>query len=253
MLSWSSKRKFSITLAVVFALAVIFFVFGFLFLYKSPNCNDGKQNQDEKGVDCGGVCKNLCDFQYLKPVILWSRFSKISSGFYNALTYVKNPNPNASMKSAKYVFRFYDKDGLVSEKYGMTNISPNRITTIFEGTINTGERTPERMTFEFISSPVWNFEKEGVNYLKITEENVTKTQTFQKLTAKVENITTKTLYNTEFVAIFYDEMNNVRTFSKTKLDKLAGNSFGEIVFTWPEIFDFVPAKIEIVPKILEIE
>ncbi|MBU6431623.1 hypothetical protein KGQ29_04640, partial [Patescibacteria group bacterium] len=77
MSSWSQKRKsiyFLIFAAFLFSFIILpaYFIF-----YKAPTCFDGKQNGDEKGVDCGGSCVNLCRSQYLEPNIIWSRVIEV--------------------------------------------------------------------------------------------------------------------------------------------------------------------------------
>jgi hypothetical protein len=60
MISWSKKRQtFYIVTAMVFFILVVGLPV-FFATYKPPSCSDGKQNQNEKGVDCGGPCSVLC-------------------------------------------------------------------------------------------------------------------------------------------------------------------------------------------------
>jgi len=56
--------------------------------------------------------------------------------------------------------------------------------------------------------------------------------------------------NIESVAILYDENNNAVAFSKTKIDSIAKNSTADIVFTWPEKFEFKIVRIDIVSKVI---
>src|SRR3989338_6228133 len=113
MSSWSQRRK------SVYFLIFAGFLFGFVILpayflfYKPPTCFDGKQNSDEKGVDCGGGCATLCRSQYLDPNIIWTRVIKVKSGLYNVLAYIENPNIDAGADSISYVFRIKDNDGVL--------------------------------------------------------------------------------------------------------------------------------------------
>ena len=88
-----------------------------LIFYDKPTCFDGKQNQDESGVDCGGVCEKVCSFQAVKPNIIWSRSFKVSEGIYNAIAYIENPNIRAEAFAVPYVFKIFDERNiLISEK-----------------------------------------------------------------------------------------------------------------------------------------
>ena len=53
---------------VVVLAGIIFSIFWSVF-YRAPTCNDRVQNGDEKGIDCGGSCKNLCTSDALTPVV----------------------------------------------------------------------------------------------------------------------------------------------------------------------------------------
>ena len=57
-ISWAVKKQltyFSVFLIIIIGVAV-----GFYLNITVPSCTDKKQNQDEKGVDCGGQCSKEC-------------------------------------------------------------------------------------------------------------------------------------------------------------------------------------------------
>ena len=68
----------------------------FFYYYQPATCRDGKQNQEEDGVDCGGPCSLICDAQSATPIVSWVRFFKIQDGFYNVASFVENPNAKSS-------------------------------------------------------------------------------------------------------------------------------------------------------------
>ena len=39
----------------------------YAFVVRQPNCTDGRQNQGESGIDCGGPCTS-CELRQLKPI-----------------------------------------------------------------------------------------------------------------------------------------------------------------------------------------
>ena len=63
MISWSKKRQIIYLALVVGFFIFVTTVFLFFLLYETPTCFDGKQNQEEIGIDCGGPCVRLCVFQ----------------------------------------------------------------------------------------------------------------------------------------------------------------------------------------------
>lgn len=89
---WVAKRKLFYGIFSIVALVLVIGVPLFFVLYKTPTCFDGKQNQNEKGIDCGGVCTRLCSSDIANPIVLWQRSFVVTDGVYNAVAYVQNPN-----------------------------------------------------------------------------------------------------------------------------------------------------------------
>lgn len=252
MLSWGTKRRLIITLTI-FAIGVLFLVwYSVTTFYHAPTCSDGKKNGDEAGVDCGGVCTRLCLNQGLAPIVHWQRAFLVSRGRYNAVAYVENPNLRSGAKDAPYVFRLYDgKSILVAERSGSTVIPPHQVVAVFEANIYTGDRVPARVEFAFDkdSPPAWTLLPATVPELRISEQNITDTQTTPLLTARISNNSQQRVASFPVVALVYDENGNARAVSQTVADTLGQTSSVSVNFSWPSPFDFVPARIEIIPKI----
>ncbi|MBS3902907.1 MAG: FxLYD domain-containing protein [Anaplasmataceae bacterium] len=75
---------------------IIFFIIPFYnaFLKPTPSCFDKVQNQNEEGVDCGGVCSQICLPADLAPISLAER-PRIFTPFpgrLSILVALKNPN-----------------------------------------------------------------------------------------------------------------------------------------------------------------
>ena len=57
-ISWAAKKQLTYLL---FALVAVAGLIAAIWLnITAPSCTDGKQNQDEQGIDCGGVCAKEC-------------------------------------------------------------------------------------------------------------------------------------------------------------------------------------------------
>ena len=124
-MSWASKRK--LTYASVAILAVLFLVAvpAFLIFYKTPTCFDNKKNGGELGVDCGGKCSRLCQSAFLPPKISWgdAKIEKIAGGFYNASSYIINPNINGGAVDVPYKMSLYDAQGIfIVDRVGMVTL-----------------------------------------------------------------------------------------------------------------------------------
>lgn len=94
--------------------AVIFFFYS-TFIKPAPSCYDGVKNQNEEGVDCGGVCPTACGVaaaQALSAAGGVSIFST-SANHYTFLAEVQNHNSDLAAKSFDYTFDLYSPAGTV--------------------------------------------------------------------------------------------------------------------------------------------
>ena len=84
----------------------------FLFLKPAPTCFDNIQNQNETGVDCGGVCAISCEQKYAQPLVV-NFVKKIKDGGNKVilLAEVKNPNFDYASDDFVYSFNTYDISG----------------------------------------------------------------------------------------------------------------------------------------------
>ncbi len=248
---WAQKRKliYISILIVIFLLVVVLPLA--LNLYKAPTCFDGKQNQDEVGIDCGGSCSILCPVQYVPLNVVWSRFSKVSDGFYNVLAYVENPNLNAGAANLDYHFKLYDDRGvLLSERFGRTFAPASRVLAIFAADLSTGNFIPQRVNFSFTSDAVWVKQESRENNISISEIGLSREDIAPRLSARLTNKTIDKLKNIEAVAIIYNAAGNTISFSRTVLDSLNDKESKLINFNWPKPFFEPVARTEIVLKIL---
>ncbi|MEK9201502.1 MAG: vWA domain-containing protein [Patescibacteria group bacterium] len=238
MSSWAKKRKL-MYVAVVCSVIFLSVLIPFLIIYNdSPTCFDGKRNNNEQGVDCGGNCAILCTPDLIKPIVLWERVFRVLPGVYNTVAYIENPNISAHVRRAQYIFKLYDADNiLITEKIGTTFIPPKKTFGIFEGGIDTGERIPTRVTFEFTHDLVW--EKDAGDNPEVFVDNalLSKTDTKPRIDARLTNTSLRPVSNVEAVAIIFDTEGVAIGASRTFVDYLEKNEVMNIVFTWPEPFE----------------
>lgn len=250
-MSWSSRRR-TIYIGIIGLLLLLALVFlYYFFFYKEPTCFDGKQNQDEQGIDCGGVCVKVCGFQAIDPIVLWSRYFKVVDGVYNVVALIENPNSEVEALDVPYSFKIYDEDNiLINERRGVVDISSNNITPIFERNVTTGERFPVRNPiFDFTSEPVWTKITKEETYLSIKDKKLVEKEETSRLEALLENQGTKTVQNIEITAVLFNSEGNAIAVSQTMIDSIEKKSSEEIIFTWPELLLSKTSRIEIISVI----
>jgi hypothetical protein len=249
---WAAKRKL-VYGGIVIAIIVIFVgALLFSFFYKKSTCFDNVKNQNEKGVDCGGVCTKICSSDISAPIVMWQRVFFVTPGIYNAVAYIQNPNVLNRVDNIGYVFRLYDKDNImITEKTGRTFLPANRTFAVFEAGIQTGTRIPVRALFNFTESPVWV--QNSVDYKEpgVVVENVILTNDLvsPRIDASVHNVSLNTIKTLGVVAIIYDADDNAIAASRTIVENLSAQKSSPVTFTWPTPFPSQAVRKEIVLQI----
>jgi hypothetical protein len=135
------RRKQTI---IVLILAVFFgLILGFIYfkyLKADPTCSDGKKNQGETSVDCGGPCI-ACERLLIEPVkIEWVKAINTAGNVYDLVAKMENPNKNFGLSKMDYSFKLFDSDNnLLKEQKGSTFILPGQKKYLMEINIDAGK------------------------------------------------------------------------------------------------------------------
>lgn len=108
-ISENSKNKRIIIIAIyiiIFLLIISSIVYA---LKSKPSCFDGKLNQDEEHVDCGGVCQKECK-KIAEEAIEIEKTGFVASGLVNKYDiYGQIINPNTFFGSGEFSYHFIIK------------------------------------------------------------------------------------------------------------------------------------------------
>jgi hypothetical protein len=253
-MDWSTRHKVKIIGTIVSIILVITGIFVYVnFIKKDPTCTDGIMNQNEQGIDCGGVCQLVCSAN-IKPLIpLWTRPVKISGDVYSVVSYIENQNIGNGVKEVPYEIRLFDeKNILVSTPIiGKTFIGPNDRTAIYESAVKVGNRIPKTAFLKFLDTPKFLKIDNRYNVQNIVVENdeLSDLDTMPKLTATLKNTTLTTFVSIPVVVILYDANGNIVSTSQTFIDQLDPEESETVNFTWREPFSAVPTRREIIPRL----
>ncbi len=253
-MDWSTRKRLGCISVVVVIIAILvgYFVYEH-FIKHVPTCFDGIQNQNERGIDCGGICSLVCPMDARTVVTDWARVFHTAGSVYSMAAYVENQNPDAGVKQVNYEFRVYDDQNILAGDpvTGTTFIGPNDKTAIFESPVNTGNRVPKSVFFQFTETPL--FYKTDPKYqlpqLSTTNVVLTDESTAPKVSADVVNSTLYNYKNIPVVAILYDADNNAINASQTYISEIPQQTTQKVYFTWPASFDEKVTRIEIIPRL----
>jgi hypothetical protein len=248
-LLWSTKRRWMYGGGVVLVLALIVLGIFWNVFYSTPTCSDGVKNGDEKGIDCGGSCKNLCTSDALTPVVLWAKIFNVSGDVYNAVAYVENPNINSKNSKAVYQFRIYDENNkLITVRDGETTIPKGKKFAIFETGIVLSNAKPKSADLKFSSFAEWEKDTRKEPDLTLKYGNLVSTTTSPKLIGTISNNSLQDVSRVELVVFALDRNENVVGASRTFIDNLYKDTTQDFVFTWQKPFEKEATLINVVSR-----
>lgn len=254
MVSWSARKKLKYTGWFLLLAAVVVGTAVFFLVYDEPTCFDGKRNGDEAGIDCGGSCPTLCQFQSKDPVLIWDEAFEVRLGSWTAVAYLENPN-SAVASQVAYSFKLLDDKGiLVAERTGEVFIPEKKRFAVVETDIDVGNRRPVQEFFEITDSDIeWLTRLSSEPNLEIKDPQIEESRLAVKLEAVIENPNTFLVEDVEIVGILYDIDGNVLAASKSTLREIPASSESSVIFTWPRTFERPVARREILYKVTNLE
>jgi len=249
--AWAFRRRFLYLGALILFLSVFGFWSISSLIKDLPSCQDGRQNGDETGIDCGGSCERACLYEVDQISVLWTRTFEVVPGRYNALAYLENHNPTSAVRKIKYRFRFADADNLyIGKKEGTVFIPPSGRFAVFEPGINFGNSIPIYTTFEFLETPDWvQVPEEKMREVKVlvSGSELLEETTTPRLFATVKNNSLFIIPEVDVVAILYDAFGNAVSVSRTYIEELDRGESKRVSFTWPKPFSTEIVAREIIP------
>lgn len=242
-ISWAARRR-----AIVIIILAIFVSAGILFLhrtitYRAQTCTDGIKDQNETGIDCGGVCTYLCPSQIQQPVVQFVRAIPNGGGRTDIIAYVENPNSSSAVSNAPYTIDMYGQEGtVIATRSGLVTLAPHVITPIYIPGVAYG---PVKIVNAFLS-----FDTNKMHWFKRTTprqllpfSNIRVTQgTVPHINATITNPSTTIYRNLKVVISVFDSSNNIIAVSQTIVPELYGLGAAPLTFTWSSPFSKPPVR-----------
>lgn len=240
---WARRRQIIYVSSIIGIVLLLAAYPLYRLLYSPPTCFDGKQNQEEVGVDCGGPCNVLCGggAQTRALAVDWAKAFRVSDGVYDVAASVENPNASAGIESLSYTFSLYDSRGtLIAEKSGVVFVNPREKFLVFDSGVRTDGRAPASVEFAFEKEPVWI--KMEAKPLPITVKNkkLLNMETSPRLNATLFNDSIDNVFDADVIAVVYNTAGDPIAVSSTYEKMLAKRSSQDVFFTWPFPFPTKP-------------
>ena len=225
-------------------------------LWPRASCQDGRRNQGEFGIDCGGACLTVCASEALPPRALWARVLPIGAGAYDLAALAANPNSDLRATRLPYEIKFVDQsNSLINSVRGELSLWPEENFPIFVSDIRVGKRVPARAYLGFTGAPRWERSSSSSPVLAspatgfvITDDNFTGAPA-PILTARLTNNFLNPVSKIDVVVLLSDSEHNVFAASTTFIERLAPGETADISFTWPRPFLSPPSFTDFYPHV----
>lgn len=250
MLSWRVRRQIA-ALAVVLAIAGGFALLLVGRLLPEASCTDGRRNQGETDVDCGGPC-SACALKNPKALaIFWTRFGRAGENAYDVAALVENPNQTLSSDLVRYEFTLLDQYGVIGQKAGAAYLYPGERLTIVEPNIRTS-REAVRVEFS-VKGTAWKSMSVSLPPLAVERRE----HRVSAEGAKSQSIVEARIFNAgafhyrrmEVIFAVFDGAGNLIGANRVLSENLAPHERRTVVSVWPAAFTGEIARIEVTPRV----
>ncbi len=244
----SRKMRQCVVASVFFVLLLLTF-FGMyrVFFRVAPTCFDGKQNQNEQGIDCGGVCTVVCQETAVGENLQFKEVAFVQGGdkSYDVLGRVYNPNDVVGASTFHYVFELKDADGKVlTTRSGESFILPQETKSLIEIKLVTEEQ-PAVVTMK-ISDVVWEHfsgyrERPAINIYQKRYNQLSTGVGFGEAFGLVVNESQYDFRSIYVNVILRDVNGKPLAFNTTRQDTLKASDQRDFRLLWPNPF---PGTVE---------
>lgn len=154
--------RFAKRLLIIIIYLILFSAIGFLlYLAMRPaqTCFDGKKNQKENGIDCGGpcpACKEIPQVESLRIIEKAFVIGAPGGGKYDLMAKIENPNNDYGSPNFNYQFELKDSSGnIVGRKEGKNFILPAETKYIVETNIES-QSSPSSVEIKIVDDVAWD-------------------------------------------------------------------------------------------------
>ncbi len=215
---------------------IFYWLFGGLFI-KAPTCSDGIQNQNETGIDCGGVCTK-CEITELSPLrqVGDVRVFSLEGGKVILLAEILNPNQFFSSDRFSYTFTAYNARNQEIERIpGNDAIFALEKKFIFEPRISSSAKDISKVELT-LSDTSWKKAYEMLRPDVVISSAVETKNTDQgiRVSGSVKNQGSVLASEVRITAILYDKYDTEIFPGQTILSDLSGLEEKPFVVSFPE-------------------
>lgn len=251
-MSWAARRQFIILFGIGATAVAFFAVVSIAVFYEAPSCSDGKRNQAEDGIDCGGPCAYFCAKQKQPPTVLFAKAIQNGTGRIDVIARIENKNHDAAAKNVQYDITLYGTgQALIQKVTGKTDLPPGSSVPIFAPNIQSGKQTAVNAFLDIEESSLQWFAVSSDSRIMPTVSNIkhVSTSSTPRIDAILTNPGVSNMVNVKIIILVRNDQGNVIAASSTIVPIIYAQEEATATFTWNDAFPSTPTSIEVVPII----
>jgi hypothetical protein len=234
-------KKRLIIIAVYLTLLLLVGYLIYIMVRPDPTCTDGKRNQNEEDVDCGGPCPRCERIAAVPLAVKESGYlDGGSKDQYDVWTLIENPNNVYGGKSFRYEMKLKDSAGsVIGSKTGTSYILPGEQKYVIENNITT-TGTPARAEVT-ISDNQWiefidYFEKPQITIVSKKYDEISSGSYFSETRGLVKNESPYDFSVIQIKVILVDGTGKVVAVNSTAIGTVRAGEEREYRAIWPNRF-----------------
>jgi hypothetical protein len=244
-------KRFSIVAIVFFTVGLVWSSLVIAFQAK-VTCSDGKQNQGEKGIDCGGPCNTACP-DATAPQDLIVREAVFvpggDPGSYDVLVQVNNPNDELGASMFDYTLSLKSANGeTLAEHAGKGFILPQE-TKYFLGVNFVTQAAPVRAEITFAATKWEKFsgyqEKPRLSVLNKEYIKIASGAFFSEAKGNVVNDSTFDFRTLTVKIVLRDVSGKALALNQTEMNTVLAKEMREFQLKWPKAFPGDVARVDV--------
>lgn len=244
------KQIFIAFVFIAVVLSVIFLIY-YLVGWPRPSCFDGIQNQNEEGIDCGGVC-NSCEQVHPEEIdVLWIKSINENSNFCSVVAKIKNNNQNYGSGKVPYVFKIYNHQGtLIGEQTDTTFILPNQVKYIIQLKVGISSDEIGKITLDF-GSIAWKQPAEETPQLFVSQKEyiiLGEGQPYSQVKGVLINKNTLNFSKVYIGILLFDSEQQLLEVNTTEINDLLAGQERSFVANWFRKTSDQVASVEIIAE-----
>ncbi len=242
-------------------LGTVFFFIALLgsswYFFSAPQatCFDGKQNQGERGVDCGGPCAHSCEVVRTPEALVIRESAFVpggKEGEYDVMAKIYNPNDELGAAVLPYAFRLEDGSGnTLAEASGTGFILPQETKTFLLIGLKASSM-PRSVSVTFPEAQWEKFsgyqEKPSLSIINKRYAPVTSGPFFGRAEGTLVNDSIFDFRSVLVKVILRDASGKPLAFNQTEMNTVRTRESRDFQLTWPKAFVGEVAQVDVEPE-----